>query len=1572
MYPKNTKWLLKAMGATLMFATSATATHAAVNYYECADKGFISATYQSKAGVIATSNKGSDINLLRNGQLTPLVESPGAGMYINVSADGRYVGFKSINKDADQAPALLDVESGKVTLLEDYVDQCGQVSFANDGTMAYTMGNTLVIRSGDSRRSYDLGQYVNIANISPDGTKVAYTNIEGMMHVLDLSTGRTETIDGNGAYRAIWSPDNGKLAVQQVNGGLFSMEIASKKIHTLGEASSVSWSNNADELLITRSHRVNELEVMGAEVVSMRYDGSGETTLVPLTESTPVSVSATGNDIVVSYATGLDRGVKSIKYSMGIRRNAPASVTTLGAFRDQRIGSTVASDFKGFKRIDYSKFTEAELEKMVAKEAATRQKATSLKKANNIGLTDIPYINQVWDTPAVNGSYKYGYVCCAPSSSCMMLGWLGYVSPHAVTSRSSYAAVKTCNYSWYVAKQYTSKTGYVFSKTASGNGTSGVAGGYGYMWGYGSPSSMMAKFHTNNGVAKSYFSSSWNVLVTQCNANRPYIICLQNGTGGHVVIVFRANQQAANDGSSTWSKTGSFICHDPYGDYNGSSYPNWDGRYATYDWPGYSNGKKNIGVFYWGCVSEFTSTGTATSDPTITVSPTDVKFTCQVNETPSVTVTVTGKDLSDSITIASSHGWRFPVSTTKLPKTGGKFTVKMAHSESAGTYGQGGTALDGTFYVRVKSGSTEKTINITADVTAPPLEGLTEKWVYSQKRGNASSQDYDMSKIRNFAYNNGKLYCVYDNSKILVLNAQTGASLGFLSNGDVVKGGAVALADVKVINNVVVASNIAVAANSQDLRLYAWESDNAEPQLIYSTTDFQGAARLGDCLELYGTYATDCWFTFANDANSETRIVEYNRKDGTWLGKYTKVLTSAGKQYACGATVRAYHQSGGWWIDGKNSQAAWTTWDDTQQGAVVQTKCATDYDRGSSHHEFLWKGLKYAANLIFEDNSGNNARMRIIQDKTGNFSSTSQIGTYPSDGLGAVPNTAGTGDCMINTDGQTYLEAWVLSTNQGIGYFTVGTPPTTNPDPITPPATTPSLKANPSALNFNCKIDATESKQIAITGSNLKGDISLSLSGTDASLFSLSTDKITQAAANGSVTVTYSPESAGNHSATLTISTPEANDVTVAINGTATSKVTFSDDITADKFNGIWVSSVTAGLKSWHTDVTTHHRSIAYNNGKLYVLNCKSWAAPSIAVINAYTGEFIKNLDVTGVTGATFQIGDLAVLDGKLIACNVSTAAQNFRVYKWEDDNSAPTVILARDGNGVNGKAGGAAMSVTGNWNSGKLIFATDGSNSIVYFEVKNGAVDTTPHEITLTDKDGKAYTNATEGRGTARVIVNSDGTMWITTRFMAPSLFSAEGKLMETINTSALGGNIYGTAFNIFPFGSKTYAAATTYKGGSQTFDGGQMSLINFTDGISAATAPIATVPESGLGTQAANWQSINTICQSTRDEGTTLDLWFSIGQQGVAHYSYVGRTSTGVEEVALEADNMEISIAGGVINVSGDVARIEVYTMAGMMVTATPDCALNTNDLPVGIYIIRAVDNTGHSIARKVVVAR
>lgn len=976
-----------------------------------------------------------------------------------------------------------------------------------------------------------------------------------------------------------------------------------------------------------------------------------------------------------------------------------------------------------------------------------------------------------------------------------------------------------------------------------------------------------------------------------------------------------------------------------------------------------------------------TTSGTVTppADPTLTVSASGLYFDCYQNETPTLTFTVSGSNLTSDITVVSSHGWRFEATPESLSKTGGTVSVKMAHSELIGTYGPEGTALQGTFYVKVTSGTLSKTVSITANVKTKPLNEMAEKWNFSEKRGTTTQMGYDASLIRNFCYMDGKLYCVYNHSEIKVLNAQTGEELGNLNKGNVCAGGVLTFCDVKCVDGKVIACNL--ANNPGELRLYCWDNDQAEAYLLHSTTELFEATRVGDCMELRGSFGGDLVVTFGNDDNTTTRILEYTRNaSGQWSQKAIPVTTDGSTHLSTQGTTRVYSQTSGYWIDGKDSYPTWVTVNSSGV-AVRGTYVDTGESWGSSHHEFQWGGNKHSVNIVFNgkeynaDGTMNNdknykgARARIILDPTGDFTRMEQVAEYPSDGLGDTSrNTNATADAYINTDGSTYAELWVQSTTHGIAYFTYGNPPAHTVEPITPSA--PSIAVNPTSLDLTCTAGNTAAGIISITGSALKGDISLNISGTDASSFSLSTGNISQADAKGTVTVTYSPSSEGSHSATLTISSPEAKDITVSLNGTATPKITFVDNITADKLNEVWISSTTAGLKSWHTDVTTHHRSIAYNDGKLYVLICKAWATPRIAVINAYTGEHIKDLDVSSVTGATIQIGDIAVFDGKLIADNVCTAAQNFRIYKWEDDNSAPTVILAKDSNGVNGKVGGGALSVSGNWDNGRLLLTTDGANSIVYFNVNNGAVDSTPHEITLTDKDGNALTNGTEGRGSAKVLVNSDGSMWVTSRHFAPTRFTSDGKFIETISTGALGGNTLGTDFRYFPFGSKTYAIATTFNHENGSYNG-QMSLFNVTDGIMSASEPIAVVPESGLGAT-NNDQRITTLCQSTRDDGTTLDLWVSSGLQGVAHYSYVGRVGTGVENVALEADKMEITIAGGLIKVSGDVARIEVYTMAGMQVVSIPGGELNSTDIPVGIYVIRAIDTKGQSVARKVAIAR
>ena len=456
-----------------------------------------------------------------------------------------------------------------------------------------------------------------------------------------------------------------------------------------------------------------------------------------------------------------------------------------------------------------------------------------------------------------------------------------------------------------------------------------------------------------------------------------------------------------------------------------------------------------------------------TKTPTISCT-TSLTFNCYVGEHPELDLDITGKDCTGDITV-TCHSGRYNIvggsgtlgqATSKtLGKTGGTVKVRLHMSSEAGEWN-----LDGkTNFMRIdvaSSGATTKKVMLAAKIKPNPLKPV-EKWNLSEAKNNKTSKGYDASEIRNFCYKDGKIYGVYNHKDIIVLNAQTGEKLGFMKRGDVVKGGTLQLCDVKTISGKIVACNLATASSNENLRLYAWDSDNANPYLVKEITpsEFHGASRLGDCLELFGDWNTDVWFSFGNE-NGKTRIIEWNKKGNNWTSQSYEVVTQYGTtqtNLSTMSTVRVYHQTGGWWIDGKDSYPTWTKLSDGK--AVRQTYVDTGESWGSSHHEFNYNGQKHSINLVFEgkqytstgalDATKNyiKGRMRIIQDLSGDFTRMQSVGDYPAgDGLGATSrNTNATGDCFVNTNGTDYLEAWVLSTKQGMAYYAHGAVPKQTP-----------------------------------------------------------------------------------------------------------------------------------------------------------------------------------------------------------------------------------------------------------------------------------------------------------------------------------------------------------------------------------------------------------------------------------------------------------------------------------------------------------------------------------------------
>lgn len=68
-----------------------------------------------------------------------------------------------------------------------------------------------------------------------------------------------------------------------------------------------------------------------------------------------------------------------------------------------------------------------------------------------------------------------------------------------------------------------------------------------------------------------------------------------------------------------------------------------------------------------------------------------------------------------------------------------------------------------------------------------------------------------------------------------------------------------------------------------------------------------------------------------------------------------------------------------------------------------------------------------------------------------------------------------------------------------------------------------------------------------------------------------------------------------------------------------------------------------------------------------------------LKALNAQTGAEVANYDMTGVTGGTFTLNDAEAshTDGKVYGCNLATSnASPFKIYKWENSTTAPTVAF--------------------------------------------------------------------------------------------------------------------------------------------------------------------------------------------------------------------------------------------------------------------------------------------------------
>ena len=540
--------------------------------------------------------------------------------------------------------------------------------------------------------------------------------------------------------------------------------------------------------------------------------------------------------------------------------------------------------------------------------------------------------------------------------------------------------------------------------------------------------------------------------------------------------------------------------------------------------------------------------------------------------------------------------------------------------------------------------------------------------------------------------------------------------------------------------------------------------------------------------------------------------------------------------------------------------------------------------------------------------------------------------------LGDIMKNLGCSDAM-NFDGGGSSQFWITGsglvndagTNNGggirsvaDGLFVVKLP-------------TPVLSTSVSSLSLTTNDNKSVTKTFTVTGKDLRDAISLTLSGTNANQFSISSTSISKDAATGTITVTYAPTAEGTHTANITISTKRATSVSVALSGTNSKtpeepKPEEPEVVEGYKLTQNWAHT------SGHLTANTNTRWATGFGGKIY--------------INDHANSLLYYWDKNGLTntGITSAAGTAITSDdaGNIIVTTSMYAAGNtaMKVLPAGGTSFQDLALTMPDGVTANqmqylGKVVGNILNGEG----GIMFMFPNGNTSVAKIYIQYGeqkAQRGIPVGITA---DGQSFAMPLENnfgdnfavrvRGNKHFYHN-DGTNFVA--YPNNGINTTQGGTFFTLN---------GTLFNVQPIG-------TAYIDGFQVVDITNNKIVATHDAqlASAAVSP-------------------NANCFSAEIVDTyTAKIYQYVPGQLAAQYTF-SLITTGIEDVTMSNDaTMNVVLDGNTLNIVGiDATSTALYSINGAMVAHNYGNTLDVFGLN-GIYIVVAKAADGTPYTTKVIV--
>lgn len=577
------------------------------------------------------------------------------------------------------------------------------------------------------------------------------------------------------------------------------------------------------------------------------------------------------------------------------------------------------------------------------------------------------------------------------------------------------------------------------------------------------------------------------------------------------------------------------------------------------------------------------------------------------------------------------------------------------------------------------------------------------------------------NSLRGVAYNPATHHVLVDSrtgtNGIYILDAENGSLLGALSyDTTVVSGGVSTGPNAAILNlvdcddeGVIYACNLTTdAAGSTPFKVYRWGNEADSALNVYSGDPSQGDAtatnrRFGDSFRVRGS-------------GLNTEIIVTSRS-----GTIMAILTTA---------------------DGVNFTAA--------------SKIATDAGAGDMG---IGLGTSSGTNMVYtKAPSRNLRRMKLDLTSYQGFTSNSTAITPATTTCGAY-------------DAQKNLVVLNDYGNHTIRIYDVSTPGTLPPPAILPFANTNSNTGGTGTSDFgtntiysvdsNNGIMATRMVLASSPTINTQpsplwvleggyGSIAVSAVGTAPLVYRwyLNTNTLAASVTNSGV-LSFTNIQAASQGAYFVVVSNAGGSVTSSV-----ANVTVLPSVRTSVMSPLW--SLAPGSRHYITTGDTQ-RGLAFNSASNHLILVSRAPTNGIYVLDAATGAELNTLELTGVTGGTFDINMVGVADdGAVYVGNLATGGTGFTIYRWADDAPGTLASAVYTGNPGIGRAGDT-FDVRGAGADTQIIVgcnrvaggggALTGSN-VVIFTTAEGQYFNASSPIEYTAPDGFCRLGLAFGKG--------------------------------------------------------------------------------------------------------------------------------------------------------------------------------------------------------------------------------